>query len=483
MTNLQWFYTFGAAYIFMLFAIAFFVKDKSASSIDFFLSQKRPFGIVALVFTFSATLMSAFFIVGMPGFAYTHGAILWPYVIFGDVLGLLGLFFVGRRILTLKRELELAGQTIVSPLQVISPSRSGRFAILLVTGIFILPYLAVQISGFGRVIESTSGGSIDFLSAAVGALAIIWIYSSISGIRGVVYSDLAQGIILLGAALIVSGVFIVGNFSGPIDVLKQVADISPGHLRSPGPKGLGSFPVLFSSMIMFAAIMISQPQFLTRYVLLGTEKSTEYLQGMVIGLGIALAILTIPILFLGLGGVVVYPNLGSGDSLMGQVLADNFSGWAAMAMSVAILAAAMSTADSILFSIGQMISVDVLQDHFGLSRTDTSSLFAARIVIFLIAIGALVFGVLNNQLIVQLSTLTFAGCLQVVPAIIGGLWHRSAWAYSGALSAIVGVLSLFLLRSVDSTNLLGFHAAIPSLAIGASVYLGSDFIVRWAHSR
>lgn len=134
-------------YLVSLVAIIWYSKRKQNSSdpagksilkkrVSFYLGGTTPFHRVPLIFTFAATLFSAFFMIGLPGFLYTHGIGTWPYVIFGDVLGMLLLYYVGKRIILLQTP------KTVSPLELIFNNSFSKILFVIITTIFILPYLA-----------------------------------------------------------------------------------------------------------------------------------------------------------------------------------------------------------------------------------------------------------------------------------------------------------------------------------------------------
>lgn len=420
--------------------------------------------------TFAATLFSAFFMVGVPGFAYTHGVGVWPYLIFGDVLGLIALYYVGKKFVE-RQSWDNDGKPIYfSPLDMFCPNIFTKCLVLAVLVVFMVPYLSVQISGFGKLIESTTSGAVSAVFAATITLFVIWMYSSISGIKGVVYSDVIQGVLLFSGAILVGSLVIFYSFSGPVDLLQQVAAKKPELLSAPGPKGIFTEGALFSTMIMFAALPITQIQFLTRYLMLDKKNAHTQLKSIIVGMAFLMSVVSLFILFSGLGGAIIVPDATGGDKIFGLLLGLLLPISIAMLVNVAVLAAAMSTADSILFSISQVfVGVAGSKAKSGAERT--SLLIAARILILAVGLVALMFGLSNSQLIVSLSKLTFAGTLQLAPAILGGLWFPHAWRYAGALSIISGFAVFLGLRWSEIQIFWGLDPAIIGLAVALCAFL------------
>jgi SSS family solute:Na+ symporter len=433
---------------------------------DFYKSTRNRLKPVVLVFTFAATLFSAFFMVGLPGFIYTHGLGTWAWVIFGDVVGMLVLYFVGKRFVLLVSE----NKDALSPLQIICPDSLSRFLFIAVTAVFVIPYLAVQISGFGKLIESSTGGDVSMFAASAVGLVIMIIYSIVAGVRGIAFSDLLQGVILLGCVTIL-GVVVTSEAGGPFELLRNVQEQKPELLTAPGPSGLMTTGFLLTGFAIFVALPATQPQFLTRYLLIDTsdtEEALRYFKRVAIGMGGLIAIGTLFIVPITMSGVINNPDLTSGDKLLGSVLKDHQAlAWLGGLFTVGVLAAAMSTADSILFSLGQIFSVDIYKKIIAPEATDEHMKRVSHIFIIGVALVGLLVGVANSELIVFLARLTFEGTLLLLPAVVAGLWMKNSWRHATTTSIILGVMTYWILIEQGVSMLPGLSSAIPATVVAA----------------
>ena len=455
-------------YLIVLILLTYYAKSKGREGglQDFYNASKTPIGVIVLIFTFSATLFSAFFMVGLPGFIYSHGFGTWPYVIFGDVLGMVCLFYVGKRFLLRKKE--IGGSDIISPLQVIFQENISRVVFIIWTTIFILPYLSVQITGFGKLIESSTSGQINAAVGAGATLFVIYLYSLISGIRGIAFSDTLQGGLLL-ICVTITGVYLsFWIFDNPIQMYDTVSNNAPMIIDSPGPKGFFTNEVLFTGLLIFTAIPITQPQFLTRYLLIKSENGEKYLAAISIGMGALIVFGSFMVLPIGLYGVIEYPGLRSGDELLGLVLNEHFPVSFSGLFTIGVLAAAMSTADSILFSMGQIFASDIYSVYIEKKSDPINGLIAGRSFIFAVAVIALMLGLSNSQLIVQLSSWTFAGMLLLVPSVIAGLWQIKCLKYTPAISIVIGAI-VFLYLSINKISFFVISPAVASFLVSGIV--------------
>lgn len=468
MTIQAWGAFFLIAYVLSLAIIVWYARRQTDDRTiqDFYLATGKPLGLGVLIFTFSATLFSAFFMVGLPGFIYTHGIGTWPYVIFGDVLGMLGLFYVGRQFV--RRRAEFGRE--LSPLEMICPSREAKLAFVIVTTVYILPYLSVQISGVGRLVESASGGAIPLAAAAAGTLLIIYLYSLFAGIRGIAYSDTLQGLLLIGSAWIVGGYIAFGQHDGPVALLRVAVQDAPMLMDVPGPRGLFTVGALVTSCVLFASLPITQPQFLTRYLVIESKGAERYLAGIALGMGALIAVGAFAVIPVGLNGALAFPGLSSGDELLGRSLAEYFPSWFGALFTVGVLAAAMSTADSILFSLGQMFGHDIYDEFIAGERNAVHSLIATKTFILGVAVVALVLGLSSSELIVRLSALSFAGMLHLAPVVIGSLWAKDPWRHSSTWSIVTGATAFIGFQSYNPLQFAGLGPAIAACIVSAVVF-------------
>jgi len=92
---------------------------------------------------------------------------------------------------------------------------------------------------------------------------------------------------------------------------------------------------------------------------------------------------------------------------------------------VGILAAAVSTIDSILLTLSSIFARDVY-GNMGGSQKDHDQLVIAKFVIPVISILAMMFAAAEFSMIAVLSVAASAGLVVVVPAIVGAFFGQVA---------------------------------------------------------
>ena len=480
MNTQQWVYVWFAVYILVLGALALLARrlakgsDEESSVSDFFRSSRYQLGPVLLTFTFGATLMSAFFIVGLPGFLYTHGLGAWPYIIFGDIVGMILLFFIGRRIIRAR----VQRPDMISPVELFCPHPAARVLFVVTVSVFVLPYLAVQISGVGKIFESATGGALSGVQASACMLLIVSVYSLISGFRGIALTDCVQGILLLGSVVLLGSAVVFWGFGSPGEMIQQISTQRPDLLEAPGPKGFLKTSVLISGIILFASMPVTQPQFLTRYLAVSTDSGERHMRWIAMGFGAMIVFGTLFVLPIGLGGAVLEPDLASGDLVVGSMLTRFVPDILAGLFMVGAIAAAMSTADSILFSTGQIFSKDLYHLVTGNRANVGALILPGRVFMIVIAVLAFGMGILNSELIVLLSRATFSGCLLLVPIVFFGLWSPAKWKHSPSVAIIAGVVVYILCSTTFKKLLAGVDPGIPAAITSTMVLYFERFFVR-----
>ena len=119
-----------------------FPKEKTTSN---YLLAGGNIGFVIGLFTTAATLFSAFTVVGMPDFFRTHGIGAWIFLAVSDAMMVYALIRVGELLRRKARKMEFKG---MSGLMVTTyGSKLAGYVAFGGAVIFLVPYIAVQISG------------------------------------------------------------------------------------------------------------------------------------------------------------------------------------------------------------------------------------------------------------------------------------------------------------------------------------------------
>lgn len=350
-----------AIYILIATGIAFISRGGMGSGMAEYYLWDRSMGGILAALSYAATTYSAFMLIGLAGLAYAGGvgALGFEMIYFS---GLVLVAFFGPRFL-------LAGKKFgyITPSEMLGDrygSRAVGATVALASCVFLVPYSAVQLAGIGYLLSGASDGAFSFTVGTIIATVLAVTFAFVAGIRSVAWTDALQMVIMIITAT-VAVILVVGALGGFGELFSRVSEEHPGFLSVPG-NGFFNFSVFLGLTLPWIFFSISNPQVSQRLFMLGDLKN---LRRMLIGFLVLGFFYTVISVIWGLAALVRFPELESSDlatpSLLGSDIIPPF---VAVIAIVGILAAAVSTIDSIMLTLSSMVARDVYGNAPG--RTD-----------------------------------------------------------------------------------------------------------------
>lgn len=463
----------GAIVIYILIAVAVALLSRGrgrefSSMADYFLWNRAMGGALAAL-SYAATTFSAFMMVGLAGLTYAGGVGALGFEII-YLSGLVLVVFFGPRFL-------LAGKKYgyVTPSEMLGDrygSRSVAMTVALASCVFLIPYSAVQLAGVGYLLQGATDGAITFTTGTLVATALAIVFVLIAGIRSVAWTDALQ-MVLMAVTATVAVVLVVWALGGPGEFFTRISAEHPGALTVPGG-GYFTFGVFLGLTLPWFFFSLSNPQVSQRLFMLGTMRN---LRRMLVGFLILGFLYTLVAVMWGYAALVQFPGLESPDLASPTLLASDLIPTAvAVILIVGILAAAITTIDSILLTLSSMISRDVYRNMPG--RADESrQLLVGKLAIPVIAAFALLFAGLQLDLIAVLAVSSSAGLLVTVPTIVGAFFWKRATAAGVLSSIIVGGLLVALLE-LTQLRPLGQASGVWGLLVSVALYVGVSLVTK-----
>ena len=110
----------------------------------------------------------------------------------------------------------------------------------------------LQITGAGFLFEFAMGGNAPFWLTALAAFVVVTLYVYASGLRGIGWTNLIQGIIMVVVAWFL-GLLISNRFYGGVgSMFREIQQRAPEYLTLPGVEGMGW--AAFSTAILISAL-------------------------------------------------------------------------------------------------------------------------------------------------------------------------------------------------------------------------------------
>lgn len=455
--------------LYLLIALATAWATRSGAARDmsgYFLGDRRMGGMVSAL-SYSATTYSAFMLVGLAGLTYAGGigALGFEIVYFAGV-SLVSVF--GPRFWAVGRR-----YGFVTPSEMLAhryQSRAVAVVVTLTSCVFLIPYAAVQLAGVGYLLSGMTDGAISFTTGAVVATVLAVVFTWISGIRSVMWTDALQAAFMIVAATLVA--IVVVQALGGFDAL--FATLARDHPEMLAVPGNGRFTLLtFVGLALpWFFFSLSNPQVSQRLFM---PASLTAMRRLILGFMVFGLIYTLVAVIWGLAAVVAFPGLANADQATPALLASDYvPPVLGVIVMVGILAAAVSTIDSIMLTLSSMLARDVYANR-RVTVSERAQLKVGQWVIPVIALAAFVFAELQLDLIVILSVAASAGLVVVVPAIIGAFFWRRGTA-AGVLASVVITGLGVLVSELSGVDFFGLPAGVWGLPVSTLIFVG----VSWA---
>lgn len=381
-----------------------------------------------------ATAFSGWGFMGSPGVAYKYGAIeLLGNFFFAPAI-VLAVLFCARFLYQKAQEMG----TLTIP-EYIACSHEGPDHIkrltqgfaAITTILLLLIFLVGQIKALGLLAGQWL--DIDDTTASLMMVFIIILYTSIGGLAAVAYTDTFMVMGMLGSALVVL-VTIFMDLS-PDALITQLNQIDP-HLLSPadsGPYGKSQWHVL---MVLPYAFIYSAtlPYMSVRFMAFAKGTKLHLVAAYITPMACLLSLVPL----VGIYMRVKMPELPNPDTAMPMFLKYYLSPSLSAVVTLFILFAMKSTANSVLHAISGAVSRDLRQAFFPkITLTSRQSLLLSRGSV--IALGSLGFIIMLYIPSMMLSMLAILGsgtlmATLVAPTLLGHWFPQNIYA---ALSALI----------------------------------------------
>ena len=453
-------------YLVATIVIGILANRKGKANMEDFFLYGRQAGFVVLYLTVVATFHSAFAFLGSGGFFYTHGIGFWMAGTWTVLVGAIT-FALGTRIWALGKKFGY-----ITPADLIADfyeSETVRVIVAVVSVVFTLIYIQVQAQGLGIILSVATGDRIPVAWASALLLVVAAGYLMVGGLRAVYWTDVIQGIWMYVAVWAGSLLLTYKLFGGPGELWRRLMAERPDLLTLPGPEGFFTPGVWMGMTIALSFGIIFQPHMMIRYFTAASAKTLKLLGATT---PIYLMTLFIPAAFVGLGGALIMPELGSADAdhIFPQLLMTYAPAWLTGLILAGATAAAMSTLDSILHSNMTVLTRDVYQRYVARGRSERHYLaFGRWVVVGLLGVGW-VLTVYNFDFLVTLVTMSGVGALQLMPAILGVCYPgRRLTTSAGVIAGVcTGLLTVYLTQWVWPRPL-GLHEALWSIVANFAV--------------
>jgi sodium/proline symporter len=471
MTELQIIVAVFVSYLFLLFAVAIWSSKETSSLEGYFIAGKKlPYWVVA--FSTNATGESGWLLLGLTGMAYAVGVHAF-WVVAGELIGITLCWFLVAKRLKVASD-QYASITVPDYLE--SHFADSKHILRLISVVIILAmvliYIAAQMIAAGKAFSEFI--QISYVHGVILGAVITALYTMIGGYKAVAYTDVVQGILML-LALIFLPLFAFIEVGGWSSVMEGLGNIDPVLLQGLGEKGWSTAGfVAAASFLAIGLPFLGVPQVLVRFMSIEDE-------GQVVKAGfisvVCMLFFTSGAVMIGLAGRVLFPELSDPELIMPTLSRELFPPVVTGLLVVVLLAAIMSTVDSLLILVSSAVTRDLLQKIIRPNYSDRKLVLIGKASTFLIGVCALCIALIESRAIFWLVLFSWSGLGATFGPIMlcSLLWEKVT--LSGAIAGVLGGFIITVLWVIFlKEHTFNMYEAIPGffgsllLIIGVSLF-------------
>jgi solute:Na+ symporter, SSS family len=464
---------YGAIALFLALVVVVLERTRVRSSgFSDYTTGGRSFGPWFQTMSFLNTWLAGSVFISFAGMV-AGGGIIGYYLVFYSLLALALMFFMAKPVHVWGKRFDLRTQAELLGFRY--NSRAVRRTAGLIALVAAFPWIVLGMQSLGLVFVHLGFGATPAVVAIILSILVLsfrQIWTVRMGMRGVVISDMVQGIVAYGVGLVV----IVGLLVYLLVHGYGFDKVPEGYYLLAGP-GSEAGPLYFFSLVFVGAIGgWCWPDVFVR---LFTARSIEAIKKSTalsapILMAFSTGLCTVALLAASFPGVAEDPN-----SVWFTVAAVGGPVLVALA-GVIVLAATMGNIDALIQASSAQLSNDftkTLPDAQSQGETRMAKI-GTVIITVAAAVCALVW--LEAPALYMLAIVSYAGVVQLGPTLFLGLFWKRGNAVAAVASMVAGISTAGVLQVIYPTSVPWLAGATPGVAgllVNIAVYLGCAYLV------
>jgi len=429
----------------------------------------RNFGRGLNWFILAGEIYTAFAFLGGSGWAYARGGptfYILGYCCLAYVVGyhlLPAMSPVGRRH-------SLMTQPDLVELLYASPGLGILTAFVGVT--FLVPYLQLQLTGLGLIIETCSYGVITRVPAMLIAFTMVALFVYLSGLKGVAATAVIKDIVMI-LAVAFFGLYLPIHYFGSVGGMFEALDAAkPGFLALPGGTKTLDVSWVISTLLLTGLGFYMWPHF---YANSFSAKNPDVLRHNAVFLPLYQICMLFPMLIGFTALLVLTPALKVPDMAFMTIVRQLLPGWALGLVGGAGALACMIPAADLILSTSMIFTRNIVCRTVGKNMPQQSQAQLAKFVVLVLTGTALASAIYLPNMLVNLLLTGYSGVTQFFPMIVLGLFWKRATKIASFAGLIVGEFLVFylILSKLDPVGFLGLHfnAGFVALVVNTVVFV------------
>ncbi|CRF41063.1 sodium/proline symporter PutP [Helicobacter ailurogastricus] len=442
-------------YSLLMLAIGFYFYRNNETTEDYFLGD-RSMGPVVSALSAGASDMSGWLLMGLPGALYV-GGLINTHIAIGLTIGAtINWILVAKR---LRVYTSVIDNSITIPDYFETRFSDDKHILRLISAVVILIFFTFYVSSGlvsgAKLFEATFG--VKYNHALITGTLIIVTYTFLGGYKAVCWTDLIQGLLMMGALVAVPCMMLY-HLGGLQESFNIIARVKPGNLTFLE----GSSLVAVISSLAWGLGYFGQPHILVRFMSIRSIK--EIPQATTVGIS-WMGISLIGSCLIGLLGVAYvakfHLSLADPEKIFIHMSETLFNPWISGVLLSAILAAVMSTASSQLLVSSSTIAEDFYSKIFNKEAPVKTVMMVSRASVLAVATIAFFISTDRNASVLKIVSYAWAGFGASFGTVI---LFSLFWARMTRLGAIAGMIfgaSTVILYDKFGKSFLDIYEIVP----------------------
>lgn len=450
---------FLVLYFVVVLGIGFWAMRRGAGGdLESYLLGGRKIGPLVTALTLQSTSMSGFMFLGAGALGYVEGYWgLWYAA--GDIGGgVVNMSVIGRRMRKLS---QLNGSlTPIEYLEKRYPSAAIRLVAGGLTVVLLGSYVLAQFIAGGKGMALVTG--LPYGVALLIAVSIILLYTYLGGYLAVAYTDFFQSLVMIIGVLWILGAALA-EVGGLAAANRAIAELEPS-LVSVWGRDLGyqgQWGVALGAVLIFSIGYMGWPHVVTRHMAMDSPLSARRAGAY----ATAWNLLFVPAPYIvGILAILILPEISDPELAIFEVAQKLLPAAVTGIVMAAIMAAIMSTADSLLLQTGSIAARDLYERFIDPNASERRMVLVSRLMVLAIGgIGYLVALVQPPTVFQVVIFVTSVLGSAFFPAYVCAVWWRKANTPGALTSIIAGASVSFVWQLLGLETASGLHPMVAGL--------------------
>jgi solute:Na+ symporter, SSS family len=434
----------------------------------------RHFGTILVFVLMAGEIYTTFTFLGGSGYAYGHGGPAYYILAYGCLAYVIS-YWLLPPIWRYAQEHRLIAQPDFFAAKYASPTLG--VVVALVGIVALVPYLVLQLTGLGIIVETASYGAISSAAAIWIGAALVTGYVMVSGVHGSAWTAVAKDALILAVAIFL-GIYLPIHLYGGLGPMFAAIDAAkPGFLALPAK---GESVAWFDSTVLLTALgFFMWPH---SFGSVFTARTDKVFRRNAIVLPLYQLILAF-VFFVGFTAVLKVPGLTGPniDLSLFRLSISTFAPWFVGVIGAAGVLTALVPGSMITMTAATLLANNIYR-ALQADVTEARVASLAKLFVPVVALVAVYFTLRGGATIVALLLMGYSFVTQLFPSLLMSLLPRNPLGKAGALAGIVAGIATVAATSLTHSSMATLFPSLPEalrdlnvgiVALGLNVVLAA----------